>query len=92
MNKLLFIFSLGLLISGCSKSSTVKPIVIVLTGSYVSYKEIDTAYNAFNVADGIEYISIYTASGDTLYNYPGTIITVHTIQILVMLRPKQKKV
>jgi len=72
MNKLLFIFSLGLLISGCSKSSTVKPIVIVLTGSYVSYKEIDTAYNAFNVADGIEYISIYTASGDTLYNYPGT--------------------
>ena len=71
MKKLLLFISLVLIIlAGCSKSSSVKP--IVLTGSYVSYKEIDTAYNAFNVADGIEYISIYTASGDTLYNYPGT--------------------
>jgi hypothetical protein len=70
MTKLILLLSLSLLIAGCNKSSNVKP--IVLTGSYVSYREVDTVYNAFNVADGIEYISIYSASGDSLYNYPGT--------------------
>lgn len=71
MKRLLFFISAALIVTGCSKSSTVKP-TITLTGTYVSYRETDTSYNAFNVADGIEYIQIYTATGDTLYNYPGT--------------------
>lgn len=71
MKQLLYLVSLSLIFAGCSKTSSVKPSV-VLTGSYVSYKEIDTVYNAFNVADGIESITIYSAYGDTLHNYPGT--------------------
>jgi hypothetical protein len=71
MRNLLFFISLALILAGCSKSSSVKP-TIVLTGSYVSYREIDTLYNGLIVADGIESITIYSASGDTLHNYPGT--------------------
>jgi hypothetical protein len=72
MKKLLFFISLVLIIlAGCSKSSSVKPIV-VLTGRYVSYKEVDTLYNALNVADGVETITVYIGSGDSIYNYPGT--------------------
>lgn len=72
MKKLLFIFLLVLIIAGCSKSSSLKPMV-VLTGRYVSYKEVDTLYTALNVADGIETITVYVGSGDSVYNYPGTV-------------------
>ncbi|TWI95976.1 hypothetical protein JN11_04251 [Mucilaginibacter frigoritolerans] len=72
MKKFLFFISLVLILAGCSKSSSVKPL-IVLTGSYVSYREVDTLYKGLIVADGIETITIHSATGDTIYNYPGTV-------------------
>jgi hypothetical protein len=72
MKRLLFYFLPGLIFLGCSKSQTVKP-KMVLTGTYVSYKEVDTLYTAFIVADGIETITVYIGSGDSVYNYPGTV-------------------
>ena len=71
MKRFLFYFLPGLIFLGCSKSQTVKP-KMVLTGTYVSYKEVDTLYKGLNVADGIETITVYIGSGDSVYNYPGT--------------------
>jgi hypothetical protein len=71
MKKLLFFISVVLILAGCSKSSPVKP--IQLTGRYISYREVDTSYNGFNVADGIWNITVYFAAGDSVYNYPGTV-------------------
>lgn len=70
MNKLLLLLSLGLIITGCSKSS-VSPIK-GLSGTYVDYKSIDTAYSGQLIASDIQGISIQTTSGDTLMMYPGT--------------------
>ncbi|MBS1525333.1 MAG: hypothetical protein JST19_06780 [Bacteroidetes bacterium] len=70
MRKLLFITPL-IILFGCGKTTPVKP-NIVLTGTYVSYREIDTMYTAFNPADGIESINVWYPSGDSVYNYPGT--------------------
>jgi hypothetical protein len=70
MKRILFFISLVLILAGCSKSPSVNP--IVLTGRYISYKEVDTLYNGLMIADGIEYIRIYSATGDTIRNNPGT--------------------
>jgi len=73
MNKLIIFISLGLMVVGCSKSSpNPNKTTIVLTGKYVSYREVDTLYNALMVADGINVISIYSAYGDTIRYNPGT--------------------
>jgi hypothetical protein len=71
MKRLLFYFLPGIIFLGCSKSQTVKP-KIVLTGTYVSYKEVDTLYTGLNVANGIATITVYVGTGDSVYNYPGT--------------------
>ena len=72
MKRLIF-YSLTLLaLAACSKSSKVKP-AINLTGTYVSYKEIDTLYNDLNPLDGVETITVYVGPGDSVYNYPGTV-------------------
>ena len=43
-----------------------------MTGTYISYKSIDTIYNNQLVADGIESITLKSAYGDTTYSNPGT--------------------
>ncbi|HWD88349.1 MAG TPA: membrane lipoprotein lipid attachment site-containing protein [Mucilaginibacter sp.] len=72
MKRILFYFILALILAGCTKSQSVKP-TVVLTGTYISYKEVDTLYKGLNVADGIETITVYIGSGDSVYNYPGTV-------------------
>ena len=70
----LIILSLGSIFAGCSKSSSTSPTKSTagLSGTYVSYKSIDTTYNNRQAADGIEIISLASIYGDTVYTNPGT--------------------
>jgi hypothetical protein len=69
---LLLLFAIAI-IAGCKKSAVTKSTNVTgLSGTYFSFKNIDTVYRDDKVSHGIREINVETTTGDTTYENPGT--------------------